>query len=493
MQTSGLVLDVYDDFRGDTLRQLYPRLEDIPGSIKLAHPLSGDDVQRLPDDVFALVLVNDGTKLRKYACIDEGNTRLSVEYFLKHAHKLPVNAQKVAAENLKVACAWYAIDVPEELEKVALSPGGALQLAMAVPIIKGTSGEIHRNLEANKALREAGHNVVTPEMREAVKAAEASGTALMPNQPTPSPALTTSKAVINKTGMMGRLVAASKTDKTVEPDVVHPPMKEQPTKAPQAGHLRPTVDVSNHAPPTHLVEKKASIFALPSRQKYPLDNYMQVKQASVYFDNFYRELEPAERHEYATNLVKRASTLRIPLSSVAEKYGSEDFAPDHELKVAFDARRIAVQHDTHLLDLLSDVEKVARFRMWKEASANRLVAFDAPQVVALLVEFDKLAELQYHYDRGVPDPYFSVYGLEKSAQDPDFSDVIGNEYVTEADLKRLARIGATTVKMTFGHDFQEEFLKDPIGVYKSLPRDQKKMLMRMANSTQPGAERTYTG
>ena len=32
---------------------------------------------------------------------------------------------------------------------------------------------------------------------------------------------------------------------------------------------------------------------------------------------------------------------------------------------------------------------------------------------------------------------------------------------------------------------------DPVGIFKSLPLDQKKMLARMANSTQPGAERTY--
>jgi len=47
---------------------------------------------------------------------------LSVEYFLKTAHRLPVEAQKVAAQNLVAACGWYDIEAPEELQKIASLP-----------------------------------------------------------------------------------------------------------------------------------------------------------------------------------------------------------------------------------------------------------------------------------------------------------------------------------------------------------------------------------
>jgi len=106
MLTSGLILDIYDDYRGDTLRALYPRQSDMPESVKTAQVLSPEDRSTLPDDAFALVMINGGETLRKYACIDEGNTRLSVEYFIKNAHKLPAVAQKTAAENLMKACGW---------------------------------------------------------------------------------------------------------------------------------------------------------------------------------------------------------------------------------------------------------------------------------------------------------------------------------------------------------------------------------------------------
>jgi len=155
MQTSGLVLDVYDDFSGAILREVFPTFDAIPGTVKEAHVVTAEDRSALPDDVFALVLINNGEKLRKYACIDEGNTVLSVEYFLKNAHKLPLEAQKVTAENLKAACAWYDIEAPEDLEKVALGFGTALAALNAAPIIKGTGSAIRENLAANHALTAA--------------------------------------------------------------------------------------------------------------------------------------------------------------------------------------------------------------------------------------------------------------------------------------------------------------------------------------------------
>ena len=116
---SGLVLDVYDDQRADILRELFPHDLDLPDLIKTAHAITADEYRSLPDDAFALVLVDGDVELKKFATIDAGNTCLSIEYFLKTAHRLPVEAQKVAAINLMAACGWYDIDPPEELQKVA--------------------------------------------------------------------------------------------------------------------------------------------------------------------------------------------------------------------------------------------------------------------------------------------------------------------------------------------------------------------------------------
>jgi hypothetical protein len=116
---SGLILDVYDDTPGEVLKGMFPTMESLPEIIKTAHHVTPEEREQLPDDVFALILHDGPVELRKYACVDKGNTCLNVEYFLKTAHKLPAEAQKVAAANLCTACDWYGIEVPEPLRVLA--------------------------------------------------------------------------------------------------------------------------------------------------------------------------------------------------------------------------------------------------------------------------------------------------------------------------------------------------------------------------------------
>lgn len=104
---SGLLLDVYDDKSGDVLRELFPDRNQIPDLIKSARLLTEEERRALPDNVFALVLQDTDVTLRKFACTDPGNVALSMLYFQKNAHKLPVRAQKVAAQNLLVADRMY--------------------------------------------------------------------------------------------------------------------------------------------------------------------------------------------------------------------------------------------------------------------------------------------------------------------------------------------------------------------------------------------------
>jgi hypothetical protein len=118
MQLSGLVLDLYDD--PSSIKEIWATESDVPEIVKTAHALSAEERSRIPDSSYALVLMNGDERIRKYACVDSGNTALSVAYFLQHGHKLPEEAQKVAAANLSKACEWYGYDVPEEIEKIAI-------------------------------------------------------------------------------------------------------------------------------------------------------------------------------------------------------------------------------------------------------------------------------------------------------------------------------------------------------------------------------------
>jgi hypothetical protein len=155
---SGIILDVYDDLGGSVLKTIFPTADALPEFVKSAHAISFDERSALPDDAFALILEQGGIELKKFATIDAGNTALSVEYFLKTAHRLPVEAQKVAAQNLVAACGWYDIEAPEELQKVAFGVSTAINLA-SVP---GSVGEVRSNQQKQRAFQSQTGTIATP-------------------------------------------------------------------------------------------------------------------------------------------------------------------------------------------------------------------------------------------------------------------------------------------------------------------------------------------
>jgi hypothetical protein len=104
---SGLILDVYDDVRGELFKEIFPTKVEVPELVKSAYLLTEDERRTLPDDVFALVLRDGDVTLRKFACIDPGNVALSMLYFEKTAQRLPYDAKMRAVENLLIADGWY--------------------------------------------------------------------------------------------------------------------------------------------------------------------------------------------------------------------------------------------------------------------------------------------------------------------------------------------------------------------------------------------------
>lgn len=145
---SGLVLDHYDDPE----RHVFD---------KVARAFTNDELNRLPDDTFAVILQDGDTVLKKFSMADEGNTALSLIYFLENGHKLPVEAQKVAAANLVKGAGWYGLPVPPAIEKVAFGALGALNMALVAP---GAVGEAKKNLQAVKG---TGGGIMTPEQIKA--------------------------------------------------------------------------------------------------------------------------------------------------------------------------------------------------------------------------------------------------------------------------------------------------------------------------------------
>jgi len=158
---AGLVLDVYDDRDGAVLRSIYPNREQVPQLVKEAHRIDPEEGSFIPDDLYALVITQGDRKLRKFACVDPGNTELAVQYFLRTGGKLSPEAQKQAAANLLTACSWYDMEPPEVLEKVAL--GGLIMPAISGALtVPGALRETKAQLAVNK-----GPVVLTPAQRKA--------------------------------------------------------------------------------------------------------------------------------------------------------------------------------------------------------------------------------------------------------------------------------------------------------------------------------------
>lgn len=172
---SGLLIDLYDDDRHTVFRELFPSRDLVPELVKQAHLLTHEERVALPDNLFALVLVDEEATLRKFACIDPAHTLLSLLYFdrlEKVGGVLPEVAMARARENLKIATQWYW-DSPEALEKSAgiggavlgglgrlgasamKNPGKALSTGMATLGAVGAAKQIGGNLRNVNAAEQA--------------------------------------------------------------------------------------------------------------------------------------------------------------------------------------------------------------------------------------------------------------------------------------------------------------------------------------------------
>jgi len=305
------------------------------------------------------------------------------------------------------------------------------------------------------------------------KGAETSGTDLMPNAEPGDKKVEKDKTTVQKTAM-GHLVQGS-PQKDIPPEVNKPLLTEQQGKLPQGGKLHPHIDVSTKEPPKLIKEKEASYYALPGLKKFPLDSYEQVKRANVYFEEWGKRMAPAARREYCDNLYKRASDLGVQVGAEICKYGAAGYADPAEIQVAMDVRKLVISDP----DQLATLDKLAELRPLMEPAV----------FAAAIEEFDKQAGIDWMYDEHITDPYYSTYG-QKLAAESNESIIIGNEYLSDKELKTFVKTKHVVLKKTFGADLADEFRKDPRGIFDSLPLDQKKVVMRMANDNSPTDEQS---
>lgn len=115
MSLCNQILDVADDFNKSLLREIVQEAQ-LPAFVKKAQVATADVASKLGREDFALViLTKEGHELHKFPFFDEANTWLSCRYFEKTAHKLPIEARKVAGSQLKMACSLYGLELGQFL------------------------------------------------------------------------------------------------------------------------------------------------------------------------------------------------------------------------------------------------------------------------------------------------------------------------------------------------------------------------------------------
>lgn len=601
---AGVTLDWYDD-KGATLKAVFPTLESLPDVIKTAAVCPQEN---LNNEDFALITLDEGHVMRKFACHDAGTTAMSVVYFMEHGDKLPENAQKVAAANLVMACGQFNMRPPAALVKIAGPISAAKDILLpaaggaAIGGLSGyrfAEGDEHRWRSAlagallgaaggagigafSARIRGAptgrargfGHFLDVAEpiagrlgalsaggaggglagelltrpvekrktvgfskedaLRAVIMADLAEGRAI---GATPGQQKREYRALVKKPGRLvvdkkgpvagmktatgfgggtvgfgesesqkeaSDILAGGKADDKTNSDFNQSQLAKgrkiemEHTKSPQVAeeiardHLEEfpkdyytrlekmeskakkekqanVVDITGKSPaPKFKVASPAGpedyAVVLDGKGYYPIHTWDLVKKAEVYYQEEKGRMQPEVRRQYATKLASRAASMGYPLDPDIQEAGSKAWASSGHLKAAVEMRKIACQphsEDRKFLDELFE----------KRASVE-------PDTYAeVLRRFDVQRGLDKGWDRVILDPWASTFGLNKTA-DVVWED--GNDRVTSEDLQRLAA-NHVFLDHDFTPEMRKEFVKDPAGIFESLPLPMKKVVARLAS------------
>jgi len=518
MRIAGIVLDIYDDPKGVVLRQKVAATGiGIPPKLASSQLLDVEDLDRIPDRLFALVAENHGEILRKYAMHDESHLTTSIIYFLECGGLLPQKTQEKVAANLINACAWYDLDPPEPLVKRAVlgrvmgaaTVGfGAMDMADKA---RSGSASARKNMDALREAQASGAKVggreirLSPDQDAALQRGEGpdAGHIFGPlsdfsepgktrrnidkaltkkDQPDPRYGMPGSKrADLNGTEVMPTSGNIQGHNPKPSPNNrIAIPAKTSAAKLAysliEEGWLS-SEDLTMEDSPTSIRKvATATRFALPQQSRYALDTPDQVKIAEAYFNEHVNGFDLDDRRAFAQSLVRRADDFGLKVSGSALDYAGDDYGP------------------------FIEAELIARIRSFegteKEASYTVLLEELHRTPAIVMVEMLKSADADTGADSsygrpsvGFLDPYRAVYGsrklasaMSKSEKDETYSWSSGSDYVSGLQLKSLAENGYTKLDETFGKGFATSFQNDPVGIFKSMPDPQKVVLSRLAAS-----------
>jgi hypothetical protein len=524
MKTAGLALDFYDDQRGETLKSYFPEVNDLPEVIKTAHILRPEERDVLRDEAFALILHNDGHQLRKFACVDAGNTMLSTLYFLENYDSLPIEAVKVAAANLIAMNDEFGLPIPEELilamdtgmtVKTSASEDAAFEKmppkkrskhanhqtgmsrtrdTLNQPFV-GDEADWAQRTDLNKTMvggQDSGR------VTESMNTMKTAGFMDAFKKTTPTVRLSTLGKLFKRPrqAFVGAAQRSFRGDeagvergltgakKALERSKVHPVVKDgeftQHLRTQKGIHgvatalgtkagtwFRENQDKLKQSNVVDVSNLEPEAFTVNKKaglnalgDKYSLDSYTDVQTAIQFFSDSWTEMSPASRHEFAVKTANRADSLGIEVPEQMLRYGGTEYSPDVEAHLA--NRRAVRPEYKDLWDGFSE----------KQASVD-------PETFAeLLAAADKATGLDFEWGGAVMDPYYAVFGGRSETEKVAWAwaSADGQE-LTEEGLKSIS---SEKLGEIFDSGVASAFAADPTTIFDSMPDEQKRIIANLA-------------
>lgn len=508
MRLAGHILDIYDDPKATVLLEKLAG-RPLPEKLASSRLLDANELAALPDRLYAVVAANGESTLRKYAMHDEAHLATSILYFLERGHVFPEDVQKVAANRLVEACGWYGVEPPEALEKIAfLGPlanvaGKAFNAYSAVTGVRDIAqkarqgmGQVRRdfatgtlapklgsheifdnkaqaNLEKDEERRvqRGGPLKVTPDAdaKSVTQMTPTEERSAQKNRTTPG-------AVQRVLDNLGALGDEKKADLNGTADVMPRGALTKPTGRSVVANATKTagLSLSGYEVPAAVRHETYEVFAHPHTGRYPIDTPELVKKAERYFDENLQAFTPFERRVFAQSVWDRSHELGTKVAGSVLSYAGDGYGPhiDDELRARI-SRYEGTGHEVIYETLL---EKRAEI--------------DPAVMTSILAEADTATGASEVYGRpavGFLDPFAAVYGVktaeeDKAVKDTNYTWKDGTEYVTGMQILSFAKRGPGQLTAHFGESFGRDFVKDPVGIFKSMPEPQKKMMARLMSS-----------
>lgn len=200
--------------------------------------------------------------------------------------------------------------------------------------------------------------------------------------------------------------------------------------------------------------------------QYALSTPAHVKVACRYFEDKLDKIPLEQRHKYAAAIQRRAHELGMG----QQKGAVVKYAADH----------YSAHVDSHIQSraTLLETQPAQRDLLTKLAAAKK--ELPPAKFASALHNFDKQAGLTRYYGSALTNPYEATFAAEPD-QYAGYRVKVAGITMTHEDVQSLASTKLAKVKEYFGDTIAQEFGKNPVAIFDSLPMDAKEILARISD------------